>query len=272
MNKNIIDEKHPSFPQPENLDVPIWRYLDHKKFEWLVTNRRLYMTGAKHFLDTLEGTAPQGEHAHWLNQIKQENGLILNNMILDNYFKIERFGNTFKNSYFVSCWHMNNELNARMWDEYTTTTESVAIKSTYKALLNCLPCARIGLVRYIDYSKDRLPTYNMFERIMHKNKEDFDWEQEVRAVFNPKLTINVYSQQLHKNLKGEICFIPEVNLEELIHEIHFHPNATREYKTLVEAMLKDLKSFVLKSDYWFNPRINKKSKIISQQFHVYVNN
>jgi len=54
MNLDIV---HPAFPQPQNLDEGVWRYLDFIKFEWMVDNNCLFMPSADNLGDPLEGNS-----------------------------------------------------------------------------------------------------------------------------------------------------------------------------------------------------------------------
>ena len=72
-----------------------------------------------------------------------------------------------------------------MWKCYTNSKEAVAIKTTYKQLVDILPdYTYTGIVRYIDYSTEKLPFGNLFEYIMHKDRY-YSYEQEVRGVAFP---------------------------------------------------------------------------------------
>jgi len=53
--------EHPAFPQPTNLNVRVWRYLDYWKLEWLLTERRLAMPTADKLGDKFEGSTPEAE-------------------------------------------------------------------------------------------------------------------------------------------------------------------------------------------------------------------
>jgi hypothetical protein len=39
-------ESHPSFPQPEDTGVSVWRYIDLSKFVWMLQRKALYFTRA----------------------------------------------------------------------------------------------------------------------------------------------------------------------------------------------------------------------------------
>ena len=77
---------------------------------------------------------------------------------------------------------MNKYENYAIWQCYTKGTNAVGVKCNYAALRACLhDYVEMGLVRYIDYATERLPSMNMFEYIMHKDIY-YSYENEVRAV------------------------------------------------------------------------------------------
>ena len=48
-------KEHPTFIQPENEGIKVWRYMDFTKFVLLIDSRRLYFTRADKFDDPFEG-------------------------------------------------------------------------------------------------------------------------------------------------------------------------------------------------------------------------
>ncbi len=63
------------------------------------------------------------------------------------------FAREFRQTYYVSCWHMNSDENIAMWERYVRSSDAVAISATYSGLRSQLDPAVIemGVVRYIDY-------------------------------------------------------------------------------------------------------------------------
>src|SRR5712691_1593487 len=176
---------HPAFPQPEDPITTLWRYMNADRFEWLVTNRRLFMSKPDQLRDLLEGTTPKGELEWWRREAANAGTEEHRRTIEHNREFLSRMAKGFRNHYYVSCWHMNQHENHAMWRCYTTQPEAVSIRTTYVALRECLPnYVGMGMVRYIDYTNERLPTMNMFEYIMHKDIY-YHFEREVRAVAFP---------------------------------------------------------------------------------------
>lgn len=111
--------EHPAFPQPEDADVKLWRYLDLYKFEWLLENMRLFMPVSEKLGDPLEGTRPEGDKKWWDEQAEKAEDNEKKEIIKNNSIKIATFANSFRKNYFVGCWHMNSDENEKMWEYYT---------------------------------------------------------------------------------------------------------------------------------------------------------
>lgn len=227
--------QHPAFPAPPQTEVSLWRYLDFDKFDWLVNSRRLFMPAA-HFLgDPLEGTSPAGHLKWWNLQVKNAISEEQRQVIEKNKKLLLSFANAFRPNYYVSCWHMSELESKEMWQCYTKTPEAVAVRSSFRALRASLPAyVEIGMVRYINYATEQLPSLNMFEYIMHKSN-GFSFEREVRAVAFPPATEGLGSSHFQANhfesetQKGFLVFAPEIDIAHLVHSVVVHPNATSEF-------------------------------------------
>lgn len=239
--KNQHDD-HPSFPQPDDHSQVIWRYMDSDKFEWLLEHGRLFMPTADNLGDPREGSTPPGEIEWWEQEYKnavteEQRATVAHNR---NFFAY--FAQNFRPRYYVSCWHMNTHENYSMWRCYTETKRAVAIRTTYSCLRKTLPVAAlIGVIRYIDYSRDRLPFGNMFEYIMHKDIT-FKYEAEVRAVVtlppNDELGLQKFLED-HFALAAKPNFrvyAPKVDARTLIDGVVLHPKASNAYAAKVRKL------------------------------------
>lgn len=231
--------QHPAFPPPPHPDVSLWRYLDLDKFDWLVNCRRLFMPAA-HFLgDPLEGTTPVGHLEWWRLQAENATSEEQRQIIEKNRELLSSFAKAFRPNYYVSCWHMNELESDKMWRCYTKTPEAVAVRTSYRLLRASLPAyVEIGMVCYIDYATERLPSLNMFEYITHKNI-GYSFEREVRAVALPPATEGLGSSHFQNNhfefatQKGFLVFAPEVDVSHLVHAVVLHPESTSEFAATV---------------------------------------
>lgn len=132
-----------------------------------------------------------------------------------------------------------------MWDEYTSSTEAVAIRTTYARLRDCLPnYVELGLVRYIDYANADLPSLNIFQRITHKNLP-FKFENEMRGVATrpgvPELGRDAFDAA-HFEFEarpGVTIFAPLIDLTRLVDGVVVHPEGTREFKAQMSLLCSE---------------------------------
>jgi hypothetical protein len=240
----IYAAPHPAFPEPEDKETLLWRYQDFAKFEWLAKEKRLFMPNAANLGEPLEGTQPPGYDDWWTSTAEAATTALERETIEHNRDLLVRFAAAFRTRYYVSCWHMNPAENHEMWGNYTTSSKSVAISTTYKKLRSCIqPYVGMGMVRYIDYSIDRLPTLNMFEYITHKNKH-FEYERELRAVaMHPVIEglDRIHFQESHfqsENSSTFLVYAPPVDLS-FIESVILHPNATHEFSAKVASLCNE---------------------------------
>lgn len=199
------------------------------------------MPSAKFLGAPLEGTAPVGDLEWWCAQAKSATPDEQCQTIEKNRERLSAFANAFRPHYYVSCWHMNALENTKMWQCYTKTSEAVAVTTSYQALRASLPAyVEIGMVRYIDYTNERLPSLNMFEYITHKNI-NFCFEREVRAVTLPPAAEGLGTSNFRDNHfesethNGFLVFAPEIDISSLIHSVVLHPESPSEFTERIHS-------------------------------------
>ena len=90
---------------------------------------------------------------------------------------------TIREGTYVNCWHMSEHESAAMWRLYSKTEEAISVQTSYGKLVDALSNELlVGLVNYIDYDNEIIPSNNMLWPVMHK-RLSFQHECEVRAVF-----------------------------------------------------------------------------------------
>jgi hypothetical protein len=144
------------------------------KFRDLMETSTLYFCRADKFNDEHEGLPPE----QYLSSLFGLNPLLLaDRRRLDNELGTLA---QFRESFYVSCWHLFRYETDKMWKEYGE--DGVAICSRYcllKSALNALgDQAFLGLVRY---GAKHLRGYNLFRFITTK-LEKYKDEKEVRAM------------------------------------------------------------------------------------------
>lgn len=240
---------HLAFPQPEDQSAVLWRYMDAEKFESMLNCSRLFMPNARDLGDILEGSAPEGAMASWKRQAEKAENDEARQITEHNSGFMTRMATMLRDNYYVTCWHMNPNENALMWCSYTKndsndSNDSVAIKTTFDCLKNQLPeYANIGMVRYIDYSKDDFPSKNLFQYITHKDLLYIS-ENEVRGVVAPPRVKELGQDHFESNLfekqkeDGSTLrvYAPPIDLVALIQGIVLNPKATDQYTDKVKSL------------------------------------
>jgi hypothetical protein len=227
-------DDHPAFPQVGDAQAALWRYMDREKFFWLVNNERLFMAAADRLGDPLEGTAPQGESDWWAEHLRRADDE-KRQIIEYNKSLIGRFQATFRDHYYVSCWHLNEGENTEMWKFYTSVAEAVAIRTRYATLRRLLPThVFMGRVQYADYTNTRATVTNMFDYIMLKDAR-YAFESEVRAVACT-MTVDpdekaMYSKHLFSlEASPEFrVYAPPIDVAELVEEIVLAPGSSKSW-------------------------------------------
>lgn len=181
--------EHPTFQTPSNIDIPIWRYMDLSKFVALIQAQSLYFPIITNLGDPFEGSLPNselmvkyiinnrhpgGELEHYRSSTPDEIISITSGM--RGLFK------KILSALFVSCWHMNEYESAAMWSLYSSTSDSICIKTTYRQLAAILPeWAFLGEVKYIDYGSSAFHSGNALNASVRK-RMSYAHERELRAV------------------------------------------------------------------------------------------
>jgi hypothetical protein len=239
----ILNEQHDhtAFPQPSNRDAYVWRYQDFDKIPSLVATGRLYMRRADLFnKDQFEGTTPQGEIAYWKQLADSAATPEERATIEHNRAELAEYAEHFRKHYFVSCWNMSPDENVAMWERYTSSSESVVIRSRYNTFAKQFHhgVTHVGMVTYIDYSVSALPGMNMLHRITHK-RHFFRDEQEVRAVVCSICPEEVKRELIDPYMMSDGCgYAPPVNVIELVEGIVLHPEAKPDFGANVSAFCK----------------------------------
>jgi hypothetical protein len=188
--------------------------MDVGKFEWLIAWRRLYMPNVAQFPDHLEGTTPEGHARWWHEQIACAASPEARAIMTRNQIFLEQVAAHWREHYYVSCWHVNEDVNFRMWSEYTSTAEAAAVRTTYRLLRASLPpFVEIGMVR-----------------------------QELRAVALPPITPELGQHEFDSDLfevearPGMRVYAPRIEPERLIQTVILHADAPAAFIERMEQL------------------------------------
>lgn len=229
-------EEHPTFIQPDNEEIKVWRYMDFTKLVSLIDSCRLYFTRADKFEDPFEGSWPKTNVAA-REFIPEEIPLEGRDKFLELMHGKGETNKHWPRYTAINCWHMNDYESAAMWKLYLKSDEGIAIQSTYAKLKKGLiddEKIYLGKVKYIDYDTEYIDAGNIFGPFVHKRKS-FTHEQEVRAIVSKWPTgergIDFSQETIEYGLKIK------VEIETLIERIYVAPSAPTWFADLVMAVI-----------------------------------
>lgn len=231
-------EAHPTFIQPKNENIKVWRYLDFTKLLSLIDKRRLYFTRADKFDDPFEGSWPKAnvKAREYIPTDLQGTGLEKYLAFMNQMPQINRRWTQYMA---VNCWHANDHESAAMWKLYLKSSEGIAIQSTYSRYKKSIiddEKVYIGQVTYIDYDKDGIDANNIFSPFVHKRKS-FEHEREVRGLIAKWPLDRENSLDFSKETIQHGIEI-KIDIETLIEKIYVAPNAPSWFTELVDNVIK----------------------------------
>lgn len=246
-------------------DARIWRYLDFTKFVALLSHSSLHLSRADTFLDRFEVSIPLRDLAAartWTIEQMRRRSISRDGIIgylsalsdqpataiakLSEHELVVQFLRHANSALFVSCWHMNEDESAAMWDLYLGNSPGVAIESSFAALRDELDRATgdtlvtIGAVDYLDYQRDSWGPYRPFNAVFHKRRS-FDHERELRAVIvrptYDELGSNGNAAAVRHHPAG--IDIP-IQLPRLVHRVWISPRSAPWFAQLVATVSERL--------------------------------
>lgn len=221
-----MHESHPVFLPPKNADATIWRYMEFKRFEELLSKGALYFCRTDRFNDQFEGSLPLANVAQRQRQPMINRVMLASDGVLGRAIDLEaRRVQVTRTHTYANCWHLKEHESYAMWRLYGKGNDSVAIQSTYHRLCESFHRYEkkvfVGLIQYLDYDTQEMPSGNMYYAVMHKRREYVD-DNELRAI--------VTWDQIE--VAGDVWTIPKetgvnvrVDLNTLIEKIWVSPNA-----------------------------------------------
>ena len=230
-------EAHPTFLQPEDDNVKVWRYMDFTKLVSLIGSRCLFFTRADKFDDPFEGSWPR------INVLARQHvpddvpagGREAFSKAMANMGEINRRWPKYNA---INCWHMNEHESAAMWKLYLKSDEGIAVQSTYNKLRASITDDEkvfLGVVKYIDYETEWIDGGNLLTPFVHKRKS-FEHEREVRAVVT-KWPIGDKGMDFTQETIGHGLKI-KIDVEGLVERIYIAPSAPGWFADLVSSLIQ----------------------------------
>jgi hypothetical protein len=213
-------ESHPSFPQPDDPSVKVWRYLDLPRFISLLSTEALSFARVDSLDDPFEGSIPPAVYEQWKNRHSE-------------LVATARRG--LRKQAFVSCWHANNTESEAMWRLYCGSRDGIALQTTYEKLDASLPRGVfIGQMTYLDYECDVEPPGDTLALLMRK-REAFEHEHEIRALVWPHTAPQLAPRELDEDVR--VINVPW-SAPEFLERIYVSPYAEEWYRDVVLEVLE----------------------------------
>ena len=207
-------------------DARLWRYMSLSSFIWILNEKSLSFNRIDQFDDSMEGSFGSK------NLVSDED----TNVRYLNYKGARQ-------AVYANCWHANSYESAAMWNLYCRSNEGIAIKTTIgklKKSFNFDPrTILIGDIKYIDHRAEYVPSENLFEPVIRKQKS-FEHEKEIRAF------LMMHGTRL---VNGQACWVPDlpvelqplrlsvrVDVDELITDVYLAPKSSAWYSKMVKGV------------------------------------
>lgn len=228
---------HPSFPQPQNTGVALWRYMDLSKYASLLQKRALVFPRTDKLGDPFEGSVPVANAKFY----RTMRALAAAGRAPPPWDKVpehvfeqmETSGRRGRLVHvattYISCWHSNEAESAAMWRLYSKSSDAVCVRTDYASLVDVLPeKCNVGFVRYLDFNNDMINEGNAFNAVMAKRRS-FAHEREVRGViWDTDALLDTGEVPETAELKE----VP-VDLDHLVKAVHVSPEAPEWFRDVV---------------------------------------
>jgi hypothetical protein len=228
-----------TLPPPNTV---LWKFGDYWKFAQLFAERTLYFRRADKLPDVLEGKFTAA------NQERRSDmfDAAFADLQLGNAAPILRIQESNRTRTFLHCWHKNEDENPRMWKEYTTTADSIALVTDLTSLFKATPEQCKGAEVHYVAEDQPLPELHSLAALVHKRREPYAFENEFRLIYQLPPGESIYLDRAEDYFR----LVP-VDPGTLVHRVLFHPEAAPEFKARVRADLAAAKLWIPASDSHF---------------------
>lgn len=213
--------------QPEDADIPVWRYMDLSKFISMMAKESLHFSRPDVFHDPFEGMLSKN-HTFPGNVQIGSSGVDVS---------IEEAAEFFRRWKFVNCWHANEHESAAMWKLYAKSNEAVAIKTTYKNLVECLPSSvEVGMVKYLDPDGGWAPPFGASSFTLAVKRPSFEYEREVRLIIDHGTPFHENGAPDFDKINPYAGLDLKVNVHHLIDAVYVAPDTDPWFLDTVESV------------------------------------
>lgn len=212
------------------------RYMADWKFANLIETKSLYLAPASQFQDQFEG-----HYTHFDNEqsIRKLTRLGFDSRAQD--IAADARNSVAKNNQkavVISCWARGCEESPRMWQEYGGAPEAVALETTVGHLRRAFGTSFLIVpVTYLDFSRQAISKEHSLKPFFFKERNDFDWEREIRVVGEMEAGRRIGSPRL----------VP-IDLAIVFQKVILSPTSPKEYRISVESRLREAELSIPVSD------------------------
>jgi hypothetical protein len=205
----------------------LWRYMDLWKFGDLLRTSTLYFSRPDKLKDPFEGRFSPGN----LRQRSRSDEAFRQAYNIDDR-DTRTYPELHRKLVFISCWHRNTRESFEMWQAYTSSSDSVVIATSAKALRRFLP---EELMKYaVKYAPLDFPrTEFSHNALFYYKPSGYGFEREYRVLRSPHEDEVFYVDKP----EDEFRRIP-IRTKKIIHRVITHPNAAWETKLKVEELVR----------------------------------
>lgn len=224
-----ITEKDWPFDVPEP-SVGLFRYMDWWKFEDLVANRRLYFRRSDRLDDDMEGRFSEGNKTFQTQLWSrfQEAHSLRPDLAMES-----RINESMRYRVFINCWNARDGEDARMWNTYTKSSDSVVIRSTCGLVDSSIAVGAYqpARVRYVSASEPR-PEFHSLAPFYFKGVDYYEFESEVRFLLVDS------SGTIYIDRKEDFSRTLSAEPERMITTVITHPRATKRFRCEVAGFCR----------------------------------
>lgn len=237
-------------PPPPDDDQTIWRYLDFTKFVSLLETRALFFARVSTLDDPFEGSFPSEQSILSRVMGALHPGSVPEGATIHLSSDLQDVWRPMRHWAMVNCWHASAYESAAMWKLYAPNSAAVAIRSTVARLREALGRAPspppgfggsdrvfIGMIEYIDYSKDRIPD-GSFASQFYRKRRSFEHERELRAMVLQFPRSGDGQRVDFERRPSDGGLAVPVDLDKLIEDIAVAPLAPRWFVELVTRVVR----------------------------------
>jgi hypothetical protein len=219
-----VIRQHGDFSMTDDIEAPLWRYMDIDKLEDLIATSELFFARVDRLGDEFEGSHSAAAIARRPDIFAGATERYISESLPNETQQVRHVS-------FANCWHNMETESTQMWTLYAAQGKGVAVRSSLRRLTHgILDTEREFCLRpmeYLDYSTDETPSGNVIWPMFCKRVE-FLHEREFRILVPEFDRVTDLSAPVpHEGFAPEGIRIP-VYLAVLIQEIIVAPRTDEE--------------------------------------------